>query len=606
MSSARLRAALGFSAAAVLALALGSQYGCSFADAPPLANRCEGDGDCRTGTCDVELGMCTTEVREPIRIGLEVLPETTAAGGTPILVSFESFELDGPEDEPRLLVLPEPVRTSGLVWDTRTEEAITATVTFNLQSAFEAGPSTRLSAQAVEEVTQDGENRNSNLTVSLLPGRDYDITVTPTGAWAARRPPLRVGATYRSPSGSDSAFLDFLNYPDLCTSAVMEDPSAEADCLVEMSGTVVDGEGEPQDQMIVRVVRAETNQLLSSVYTTGADTAEDVEAGTFRVVLPLAAWRANDWLYTVTPSAERIEEEGPSPTFSADPSSLFEVGGMVTILTPEVGTIVTYQGLVEDDRGRPVENASVSLSALNVVDGETGVVGSFRTSTTTGVGEDAGRFEVQLLPGTAEEQATYDVVVTPEASSEIGETLRILRQTVRIGPEQGEVRGQVFQVPFRAQYGGVVRTPEAVGFEAAQIRARPRGVDWMGMLGPIASLARSSSTVTDLDGVFNVNLDVGVYDVVVEPAGGSNYPWLVVPDQPIGGSAAPLNNVFELATPVTMTGVARFEGTALAVGAEVRAYAIVESTDTSTRAIQIGRAVTDESGAFTLLLPPSI
>lgn len=182
----------------------------------------------------------------------------------------------------------------------------------------------------------------------------------------------------------------------------------------------------------------------------------------------------------------------------------------------------------------------------------------------------------------------------------------MLRQTVRIGPEQGEVRGQVFQVPFRAQYGGIVRTPDGIGLASAAIGAQPRRIDWMGMLGPIASLARDSSTVTDLDGVFNVNLDIGVYDVVVAPPRLSNYPWLVVPDQPIGGSSAPLNNVFELSTPVILTGVARFEGTALAVGAEVRAYAIVESTDTSTRAILIGRALTDESGAFTLLLPPSI
>lgn len=57
-----------------------------------------------------------------------------------------------------------------------------------------------------------------------------------------------------------------------------------------------------------------------------------------------------------------------------------------------------------------------------------------------------------------------------------------------------------------------------------------------------------------------------------------------------------------------ITGVATWavDGTTQPVAnGEIRAYAVIES-DAGVRAVLVGRATTDASGAYTLLLPPSI
>jgi hypothetical protein len=124
----------------------------------------------------------------------------------------------------------------------------------------------------------------------------------------------------------------------------------------------------------------------------------------------------------------------------------------------------------------------------------------------------------------------------------------------------------------------------------------------------VAFFARNAETYTDGRGGFGLPLDIGAYDVVVEPPAGSNYPWLVKPNQAIGGSPDPITREWSIENPVPITGTASFRttvGLVPVVMGEIRAYAILE-TETETRTIQIGRTTTDAEGHYTLLLPPSL
>ena len=577
--------------ASLWALLLG---GCGFFAEGP-ANRCASDAECADGTCNVDLGMCESSPREPMLVGIEVVPATDPFGGTVVRVSFDAFELSGPLDD-HPLALPAGVPTRGLVRDA-TRGPITANVSFHLRSAFEGGQSFVTTAQSAAELTEEPGAEPSNFSTQLLPNRIYDITISPNGIWAARLPPWRLPSSLQTPEGG-ARRVPLLAYPHECSVGELREPSPTLNCLVLIEGTVVDTQREAQDGMIVRVVPAAGGGALSSTYETGSDEGRD--AGYFRVLMHISDWLATgEWLFSVTPSSERVAALGPSPSFSVDPNGLLaDDSGRYSILTPDVATVVTYSGLVESlSPSAPLANANVSFRAVDVVDSETGVVGAFTTTASTGYeGETLGRFEVQLLPG------TYEVVVTPGAG-DLG--LRVHRQQITIGMASGtELRGQVFQLPARSAFGGTVNTSSGEAIIDALVRASPRGA-LSGTLAPVSMFARPNDTRTDLDGRFAMGLDVGVFDIVVEPPLRSNYPWLIRSPQEIGGSDAPFTGDFQLDAPVPVSGVAFHEEGVPVVEGEVRAFAIVEQGGV-TRTIQIGRTVTDADGHYRLLLPPSL
>jgi hypothetical protein len=575
-----------------LSALLAALGGCATTEAEGPTNTCASDDDCASGTCQLELGMCVTAPRSRLRVGLEIQPATNPYGGSVVPVSFEPFDVTGPAV--RELQLPVGVPATALLTDV-SGEPVTADVTFALESAIPGGAPVQIEARARSERMRDGrDGYQFNLAAQLLPGEIYDVSVQPTGEWRSRLPPLRFQG-FMSAQGPHR-LDDWLRYPQPCSAEEVAAAAAGEPhdaCLHAIEGTVVDAEGLAQPGMFVRVIDVVSGRVLSSTYATGSDDA--LGPGDFRVVLDVDRWVDQEsWLFQITPTSQRVEERGPSPSFAVAPIALFEDDGRITIQTPDASSVVTYTGFVErgaTDAG--VEGATLSFRATDVADDTTGVVGSFRTSATTGEG---GLFEVELLPG------TYQVLVTP-TDPELG----ILEQEVIIGGGES-VSGQVFALPERTRLQGIVQTGAGLGMLDARVRAQTRGIDLGGMLPPIARYARSNSALTDLDGRFGFGLDVGVYDLIIEPPAGSNFPWLVQPDQAIGGSDAPLSNVYELENPVTLTGTAVFgmgDDRLPVANGEIRAYAVLE-TGGGTRAVPIGRTTTDETGHYTLLLPPSL
>lgn len=537
-------------------------------DAAPV-NRCTSDSECGSGACNVEQGFCVGSLREPLRVGIEIVPASDPYGDPAPPVSFEPFDLNKPEE--RQFVLPMSVTVRGLL--RHIGEPVSASITFNLVSNIEGLAPTRFEAQTFTTMRVGDES--FEYAVQLLPSRVYDVTIQPSGQWRSKLPPAR----YRFQSPPAGVFRQDFHY---------------AETLPRVQGQLIDSAGNPQPGLLVRAIDPVTGRAVSSTYTTASD--PERPPGWFEIVL---APGTESWLFSINASSMRIQEGNPSPTHTVDPNVLLPDGdGLLTIQVPTAPQVITYGGFVEVEgsggRGTP---AALTFTAEDVLDMSTQVIGSFRAMVATS--EEPGRegaFAVQLLPG------TYDVVVMP-ASPELG----IVRETgVRLVPEAGtELLGQTFQVPMRARYGGKVQTFAAEPMNHAQVRGQARGSTHGGRLADVAVYARSAEALADSDGQFQLPLDVGLYDVVVEPPSGTNWPWVIQRDVAIGASDTVLTTVVEVGAPVPLTGYAVFEEGSPVVRGEVRAYAVLDEGD-GLRTMMIGRAQTDAAGRFTLLLPSSL
>ncbi|MEQ9073636.1 MAG: carboxypeptidase-like regulatory domain-containing protein [Sandaracinaceae bacterium] len=592
MSGRRTSAHAIWTAALVL-FAAGA--GCSVLISGGPTNVCESDDDCSSARCDLDRSMCVSEPSGSYQVGLEVVPAQDPLGGTVLPVSFAPFDLAAVGE--RDLELPLGTSTMGHVRDIQTGASVAANMRLSMISAIPGGPTVDVDVQAVNEASEDPRRDGMlvNFATQILPGRRYQLVVQPTGEWRAKRPPIRPMAEYLSPEAG-VARIDFLTYPNFCSVPEQSAPPSDG-CLVRVQGVVVDAEGATQDGLILRAVTA-SGRVLSSTMVTGENA--ELGAGRFELVMFQADWASADgWFLEITPSAERIEAEGPAPTFTVDPAGLYEEAGIVTVLMPSTAAIVTYEGWVDAASGAPLDGASLRFTSTDIVDDATGVVGRFSATATT----EAGRYQVRLLPG------TYDVLVTPPAR-EANLAVHRLSGVLISAPASGSmtVGGMLFEVPERVPLGGTVRTVMGEGMLDAQVRANPRGTTFGDPPVEVARFARAAVTATDLDGRFALPLDVGVYDLVFEPPVGSNFPWLVLPDNPIR-SDSPVTSVYDLQNPVVLSGTARFtgEGDLIPVnGGEIRAYAVLEGSDGRSRAVQIGRASIDADGRYTLLLPPSL
>jgi hypothetical protein len=530
----------------------------------PPGNRCTSDADCASETrCDVDEGMCVAEPRTAYRVGFEVLAASDPYGGTPTAISFPPIALEGQTVHDLPIRGSIPVR--GLVhWRL---DPVTANVTFALLSEFPGGPTTHVETQSsAEPVASDG--RRANYATRLVPSRIYEVRVEPNGDWLSELPPIR------------------LRFESTVAGTRIDEDLPYPDTLTEIEGVIVDADGIEQPGMIVRAEDM-SGAAVSSTYTTGSDA--EVSPGHFLLRMVPGVER---WLFTIHASNDRIQMGGLSPEFTVDPGASFP-GEAVTIVVPPVSDqVIVYQGTVEaassPGRGQP---ATLAFVSNDVVDDTTGVIGSFRTMTTTA--ED-GTFEVSLLPG------TYDVLITPS-----NPTLGIQHeQNVRIDPTTTQLRGQIFAVPNRLLYGGWAQTADATRMFDARIRSHARGSTYEDMLAPVAIYARSNETRTDFEGFFSLPLDVGLYDVVVEPPLGSNWPWEIQRDVPIGASTT-ISNVLQVGAPVPISGTVYYEELSRlpASMALVRAFAILDDGEGSTRTVQIGETTADADGNFTLLLP---
>lgn len=567
---------LAVTRAAHLALAALALSGCSLlldgTERP--SNRCSTDADCAMGTCDPELALCVAEPDAPYRVAIAITlpPDRT---GRPQLTA-NVLEISAAHDAIATLPVRRPVRVEGRV---RSETVVLeADLVFSPRETRVGAP---IAPMLVSTASAEGNplERANDFATELFPG-SYDVEVRPRGEDSSVFPPFRATLELEGPQHVDVMLPAARTY----------DP---------LGGWVVDAAGVGQDGLEVRAIEIETGRLVSSVATTAT---EAEQAGAFHLHVDPAAGR---WLLQVSAPAD-FQAVSAFPTIAIDPSVLVPVDaeGRVQLLVPSPESGRCFAGLVELGPLRPAIGASVTMRARDIRDVTTGIVGSFTVQMVTSPGTTeatgcsgaplaAGGFEHRVLPG------TYDVEIRP-----LEQAVGVYVGQVVIGDT--DQLGQIFPMPSRTVIGGLVQLSSEDPIADAQVRAIPQRVPLPFAPTRVeALLNRPGEAVSDATGRFSLPLDVGVYDLVVEPPTASGFPWIVRPSYGIGGSAAAVTEVLDVRPPAAVPGSAFFEDGEPVSDAQIDVYAIV-GVDGLERAVPIGRASTDAEGAFLLLLPPAI
>lgn len=558
MSAARHLGVLGGVLGVALSLAgLGGSLGCGLSGEPlPIGpvNVCTSDDGCVAGRCDVDRGMCVAASPEAMDIYLDVVPPASVGASD----SVGPFALDALASGGVLPIeLASSVRVEGTV--RYGEIPVRAQVSFRPRDVPLPERTSRTITHTFDPELLD--HPAHDFTTELVHGRTYSVRIEPEGVDRALLPPLR-GVLELGDTGVHVP----LTYVD-----------AE---MTTVSGDVRSATGTAEAELEVSAIDAVTGELLSSIATTGED-------GAFEIRLLTGA---PSWLLRIAPSRAR-QAESVFPTFVVDPRYLTTLAERAQVLVPATEPPVRYAGTVEYASARAVPNAVITLRASEIVDEATNMIGRLELVLTT---DADGRFEGNILPG------EYDVQVTASAP-DLGVLLEHLSLVPAVG--SSELVGSVLQLPPRTLLGGVAQVPGAEPLPLVPLRALATGAPLDGLVNPdLARAARSVDAVADVMGEFRLELDVGVYDLVVEPSAASGYPWWVATDVAIGGTDHPVRQVAELHPPVVVDATLETEMGARIAGAEVHAFTRLPSG----RLVPIGRATSDDDGVVRLVLPSEL
>ncbi len=199
-----------------------------------------------------------------------------------------------------------------------------------------------------------------------------------------------------------------------------------------------------------------------------------------------------------------------------------------------------------------------------------------------------GRYEVLLPPG------RYDVAVIPELASGFATTTRALTLPSGSGGD-----GRAFVVERLRRIEGLVRLPGGAPLVGAVVRARPSTVPLPPR--PFASLARTRTAVTNGEGAFAVDVDPGLYDLVVEPPTATRWPVSVAlgVDVPEGLTSPSVRlTPIELTAPFDLGFTLVNEGSGRVVsGAFVRAFSLASDRGVP---VELAHGTTDRAGRVDL------
>lgn len=255
------------------------------------------------------------------------------------------------------------------------------------------------------------------------------------------------------------------------------------------------------------------------------------------------------------------------------------------------------EGHVLDANASPVI-ATVTLQSTGL-SGDTFNNAAFMVATET---DADGLFKAKVPPG------TYRVIAKPldDQSLAISEATWVI-------PDDATscFCGQVVSLPPKVTLEGDVLTPDQGSLLQASAVASPS------LPPPISYLDRKLGRAPELpreatafigDGYLLMSVDPGAFDFSVRPNAGSRYPWLVRSKLTVQPAEAYSSvGTLTIAHPVVVAGVVSDPFGEVVPGASIRAWLPVKNEEGISRTvIQIGDALTDESGRYTIYLPPSI
>jgi hypothetical protein len=280
---------------------------------------------------------------------------------------------------------------------------------------------------------------------------------------------------------------------------------------------------------------------------------------------------------------------------------------------------VHVEGAVTEDAMPLPVAASVMLVATNVAGINPGVLTSFVR--TVSVGTD-GTFGLDVLPGTYRVSAVPTGVTAPKQTPFAEATTEWV-----VGSSPSTQAGKVIEMSRALSVNGAAVDPSGnLYMTGAQVQAvaSPASIvtDVLHQaLGEANYVPRAASATVDSKGEFNLYVDTGTYDFSVRPRASSGFAWLVQPGIPIGSTPATTAGVgfgtLTLPLPVVYRGNLTVPGTTVGSpssvpGALISAYIYLKGTTYTadpTQAdsvLEIAEARSDDTGAFTLLIPASL
>jgi hypothetical protein len=213
----------------------------------------------------------------------------------------------------------------------------------------------------------------------------------------------------------------------------------------------------------------------------------------------------------------------------------------------------------------------------------------------TGAHATAGRYSVVLPPG------DYDVFIVPALGAAASATLTDLSvQWFANAPPIAE--GKTLQAVAPATIAGIAKLANGSPLVGATVEARP-SASLPGATPPIPRThwPRTWSALTDGTGAFTMAVDPGTYDVVVEPVGGTGFPWVTAVAKGVASGDTLAFDPIVVPAPILIDMTLQAADTSPAAGAIVRAFTTPAS---ATYAIELGTWQTDDDGRFVMYVAP--
>lgn len=556
--------------------------------------------DAGVAVCNETTLQCEREaVEAPYELILQVRSNNTDLGLVEQF-TYEAFTLEGPRTDYTLDV-PLAVNAEGIVsWKPDGgAKALESEVTFVPVPDDSAAPVNSTVVQTLGAATAS----EPNLRARLAPDTNYRVRVQPLLDESAQLPPRPFP-------------LPPLSVEDGGV-AIIEVPAYEA--MDERSARLVDEFGAPIRFHRIRLEDKVTGEVLSSTTETKMD-------GSFTLfALPKVMDGQGFNVVVSLPSFPRWRVK-----IAIDGSKLIQG---VPLVLPVIPDTVEVAGAIEardppKDRGPAGPSADIIfVSNFPVPDGAGDAQGADwcrwqrvssdpnhppRCSATIAITADRnGRYSVPLLPG------VYDAFVVPSNQPGGPSVYRTsLTQRTFLSQSSGTHDGQTLYLDRAARYEGMVVSFRGEPMPNVTVSARSLVSQQLLPKNEVYQYARSAVAVTDDRGRFFLNVDLGYFDLSVEPPAETGFPWVQNLNREISedaGALAPdagtkpvqLTPLVSRA-PVIVAGRVIYAGDSPLAGATVEAFALVESITRGRRAVRIAHTVSDKEGNYRLALPPEV
>ncbi len=564
-------------------------------------NRCTADTDCPGAVCDRPLAICVAPHAAPATVYLRLAYQTPAS----TLVREVRVAEAGGGSGPASFILPAPVAVGGVVRrpqpDGGGSRPVPAIVTFSMPSGIPGLPPEDVTVISAAEVTED--RTFSGYVVGGL----HDVRIEPLGEDAHDLPPiamvgLDIGAT------SPALLVDYGTHEPFRT--------------VEGYVTRIDGQAAPN--LSVRAEDPATGRRISSIGSTGpiATTLDGdppgsptPDTGFFRIVLPrdvdtfrlvIAPTQDATHFPTVVLGNLRFADlDTDGDGVVAFDSARDEQS---SVALPPVGRLVLFQGRVEgrEDPGfapvpvpgatlrfvRTVEtdlpDVTASFEQIAITDRDGSIVhAAANPAAGDGIWLPEGEYAVTIVaPAVGGYRSAHEPAVLVVAPPD--EELPILRGRLFTLEPRAALNGEVVNLLGSGPAGSMPL--EAILEQAA---GGLRNADPANLNGVVRGRS-------DSNGGFGLLVEPGRHTLILRPPESSRFPWRIVRGVVAPGGLTRL----ALQAPVPLAGAVSAAGSGEPLPAvAVEAFYLPAG---ASAAIAVGRAQTDASGSFALLLPPRL